>query len=44
MNNGRDERIEPVCKFGPGGDYVSFWPPGSFELPQLSSNSLTCFH
>ena len=41
MENDRNERIRPVCKFGPGGDFISFWPPGSFELPQLSSNSLT---
>jgi hypothetical protein len=41
MENDRNERIRPVCKFGPGGDYVSFWPAGSFELPQLSPNSLT---
>ncbi|MHC4159010.1 MAG: hypothetical protein ACYSSO_08015 [Planctomycetota bacterium] len=19
-------QVEPVCKFGPGGDFVSFWP------------------
>lgn len=41
MGNDRNERIKPVCKFGPGGDYVRFWPPGSYELPQLSANSLT---
>ena len=41
MENDRNDRIRPVCKFGPGGDFVSFWPPGSFELPQLSTNSLT---
>jgi hypothetical protein len=41
MENDRNERIRPVCKFGPGGDFISFWPPGSFELSQLSTNSLT---
>jgi len=41
MKDDRNERTEPVCKFGPGGDYVSFWPPGSYELPRLSTNSLT---
>jgi len=24
-----DKQIEPVCRFGPGGDFVSIWPPQS---------------
>ncbi|UCE99569.1 MAG: hypothetical protein JSV82_00405 [Planctomycetota bacterium] len=26
MDRRLSEQIEPVCKFGPGGDFVSFWP------------------
>jgi len=26
MNNHPNNRFEPVCKFGPGGDFVFFWP------------------
>jgi hypothetical protein len=32
MNNDRFKRIEPVCRFGPGGQYLSFWPAGSMEF------------
>jgi hypothetical protein len=33
-----DGQIEPVCKFGPGGDYVSFWPskPGRYGQSGLT--------
>jgi hypothetical protein len=27
MNDIPKKQIEPVCKFGPGGDFVSNWPP-----------------
>jgi hypothetical protein len=27
MNSQPDKQIEPVCRFGPGGDFVSAWPP-----------------
>jgi hypothetical protein len=26
MNGGTNKRIEPVCRFGPGGDFVAVWP------------------
>ena len=26
MDVGQKQPIEPVCKFGPGGDFVSVWP------------------
>jgi len=26
MENRLNKQIEPVCKFGPGGDFVSAWP------------------
>ena len=32
MNNDRFKRMEPVCRFGPGGEYMSFWPAGSAEV------------
>ena len=41
MDSRINNQTEPVCKFGPGGDFVSVWPPQSSELPQPSSNSLT---
>ena len=41
MENDENERIRPVCKFGPGGVFISVWPPGSFELSKLSPNSRT---
>jgi hypothetical protein len=41
MEDDRNERFEPVCKFGPGGDFVSVWPPESYGLAQPSANSLT---
>lgn len=27
MNDYLNNKIDPVCKFGPGGDFVSNWPP-----------------
>jgi hypothetical protein len=29
MNNHTDKQIAPVCRFGPGGDFISVWPPQS---------------
>ena len=34
------ERIKPVCRFGPGGDFVFFWPPLSAHSRQRSSGRL----
>lgn len=33
----RYDPTEPLCKFGPGGDFVSFWPP----KPGMKPSSLT---
>ena len=43
MNNDRFKRIEPVCRFGPGGEYMFFWPAGSAEFSSGQSwpNSLS---
>jgi hypothetical protein len=41
LNN--DRRIDPVCKFGPGGDYSVVWPPGSPSGHDLSAGALTRF-
>ncbi len=35
MNSGKNKN-EPVCRFGPGGDFVSEWPPQDLQAPQLS--------
>jgi hypothetical protein len=32
METRKNEQIEPICRFGPGGDYVSFWPGQAIEL------------
>jgi len=37
MDNGINKQFEPVCRFGPGGDFVSGWPGSSeFQLPSQS--------
>jgi hypothetical protein len=43
MNNDRFKRIEPVCRFGPGGEFMSFWPENSLEFSSRQSwpNSLS---
>jgi hypothetical protein len=40
MENAGHERFEPLCKFGPGGDFVWFWPSEPSESAGLSPNSL----
>jgi len=40
MDSDRDERIEPVCRFGPGGDFISVWPLESARAIQPSPNRL----
>ena len=41
MNDRINKFDEPVCKFGPGGDFVSYWPTGSLPLPQSTTNRMT---
>ena len=31
---------EPLCKFGPGGDFVSYWPGGHGGLPRPAAGAL----
>jgi hypothetical protein len=39
MDSGTNKQLEPVCRFGPGGEFVSIWPgPSEFQL--LSQNRL----
>lgn len=33
-------QIEPACKFGPGGDFVSHWPGRAGEPQEVSTNRL----
>ena len=34
MDSGANKKFQPVCRFGPGGDFVSIWPESSqFQLP-----------
>jgi hypothetical protein len=32
METRKNKQIEPVCRFGPGGDYVSLWPGQATDL------------
>jgi len=41
MSGDRDKQFEPVCKFGPGGQFVSFWPADPAEHSQRCHSSLT---
>lgn len=41
MDRHRIGRIEPACKFGPGGDYLSVWPPSRSIPGDPSSGHLT---
>ena len=40
VDDSTHEETEPVCRFGPGGDFVSVWPPPHSRLPQPSPNRL----
>ncbi len=35
-----NKQIEPICRFGPGGDFISVWPDELKEYPQPSTNHL----
>ena len=35
-----DDFNVPVCRFGPGGDYVKDWPAKKSQLPEPESNPL----
>jgi len=41
MNIRLNKPIEPLCKFGPGGDFISVWPDRSPQVPVPASNRLT---
>jgi len=32
---------QPICKFGPGGDFTYVWPPESIDVPSTCQNSLS---
>ena len=40
MDNLSNDQNEPVCRFGPGGDFVSFWPKQHFTSRKAVPNSL----
>jgi hypothetical protein len=40
MDNLSNEQNEPVCRFGPGGDFVSFWPKQNSTSRNAVPNSL----
>ncbi len=39
MDRSPENENQPLCKFGPGGEFVSIWPPRA-EKPALSGASL----
>ncbi len=39
--NGFGKSLRPLCKFGPGGDYVTNWPEGSSDAGEIFDNPLT---
>ena len=41
MNRDKDEQFEPICRFGPGGDYVHNWPPSTYQTGQPNQNPLS---
>jgi hypothetical protein len=45
MTPKRNMDTEPLCKFGPGGDYIAVWqpePPESWELSNCLVRLLAC--
>ena len=41
MDRDKDKQIEPVCRFGPGGDFVSVWPGEAVRSPGLWLSSFS---
>jgi hypothetical protein len=37
MKPERNRQIEPLCKFGPGGDFVAAWQPEPLEISEMSN-------
>lgn len=37
MRPERNRQIEPLCKFGPGGDFVAAWPPERSKTSEMSN-------
>jgi len=40
MDSDKDKMNGPVCRFGPGGDFVSVWPRQPLELTHSSTGRL----
>ena len=40
MDESFNEQFEPVCRFGPGGDYISVWPSQHSKSPRSAPNRL----
>ena len=41
MNRDKDEQFEPICRFGPGGDFVQNWPPATYQAGETNQNPLS---
>lgn len=44
MDNGINKEFEPVCRFGPGGDFVSIWPESSGAQQSRLLKVLACLN
>jgi len=40
MISDREKQAEPLCKFGPGGDFVAAWEPESSHRPNVLARLL----
>lgn len=40
MNQEEDKQNEPICRFGPGGDFVWVWPRERLVSPQAEAGGL----
>jgi len=40
MKPDKERQVEPLCKFGPGGDFVAIWEPKPSEYAQVAARLL----
>ena len=43
MDRYPNRQIGPICKFGPGGDFISIWPSERFDRPELTAEGSSQF-
>ena len=40
MRRQADEQVEPLCKFGPGGDFIAIWQPELLAGSSKTDNTI----